>query len=113
MLTRPLAAGTVLYCTVLYCTVLYCRWVSVLTLPPGTSPLSPPVQQSPCLTTHQLPASWDSEVISASPCTTYYLSRLTADIASTSAREVAAQGPAGLGLVSWQRWVPQQVSMAV
>ena len=76
----------------------------------------PPVSSCravPCLTTHQLPASWDSEVISASPCTTYYLSRVTADIASTSAREVAAQGPAGLGLVSWQRWVPQQVSMAV
>ena len=76
----------------------------------------PPVSSCPavpCLTTHQLPASWDSEVISASPCTTYYLSRLTADIASTSARVVAAQGPAGLGLVSWQRWVPQQVSMAV
>ena len=81
-------------------------------LAPGTSLLSP-AEQSPCLTTHQLPASWDSEVISASPCTTYYLSRLTADIGSTSAREVAAQGPAGLGLVSWQRWVPQQVSMAV
>ena len=78
-----------------------------------TSPMSPPAEQSPCLTTHQLPASWDSEVISASPCTTYYLSRLTADIGSTSARVVAAQGPAGLGLVSWQRWEPQQVSMAV
>ena len=75
--------------------------------PPVTCPAVP------CLTTHQLPASWDSEVISASPCTTYYLSRLTADIASTSARVVAAQGPAGLGLVSWQRWVPQQLSMVV
>ena len=72
-----------------------------------------PCRAVPCLTTHQLPASWDSEVISASPCTTYYLSRVTAEIASTSARGVAAQGPAGLGLVSWQRWVPQQVSMAV
>ena len=72
-----------------------------------------PCRAVPCLTTHQLPASWDSEVISASPCTTYYLSRLTAEIASTSARVVAAQGPAGLGLVSWQRCVPQQVSMAV
>ena len=72
-----------------------------------------PCRAVPCLTTHQLPASWDSEVISASPCTTYYLSRLTADIGSTSARVVAAQGPAGLGLVSWQRWVPQQGSMAV